>query len=80
MIPGGPPSFIVEDGPLTFLVNSVPRKYADDADMPETKDQRYRRAFIDHKAWLSVDFYGEVPESAIPDGYRLIGKLASQVE
>lgn len=63
-------SFLVEDGPTRFLVNSVPQRYA-----PTAGSGRNREILSAHQAWLSVDYLdGDLKTDQI---YAVLGPLAA---
>jgi uncharacterized protein YegJ (DUF2314 family) len=64
-----------------FLINCFPVPYVNDvettaADFP---DLRMRKAFSQHRAWLSVDLLGERESKDLPKVYRRIGKLTAEL-
>ena len=74
----GSRSFMLNADQGSFMVNSIQNAYMSRPEelarrMP---DLRLRRAILDHRAWISVDFMGKAEDKkAKADAYRTIGKL-----
>lgn len=64
----------------TFLINNYPRAYVEDVIRigGEIAELRFRQAFLEHRAWLSVDRYGS---SRMSDAEALhwIGRLTAEL-
>ena len=63
-----------------FLVNNFPSPYVDDPveAAQSLRELRTRKAFAEHKAWLSVDLIGAGDdEQSLNEAYRRIGSLTS---
>lgn len=62
----------------TFLINSFGMPYVENPEKfaREIRDLRLRKAIAAHRAWLSVDLYGEAPtESGKSEIYAQLGKM-----
>jgi len=81
------PSFIVQLGKQTFLVNNFPVPYMSDpiAEAAEIPELRLQRAVAEHRAWLSVDLLRNDRNERTLDGeeihaaYRTIGPLIAEL-
>lgn len=74
-------NYLVDANDRMFLINSVRRPYVDDPEKlaDSIPDLRLRRAICSHRAWISVDLYGEPPtEEEKPVVYALLGKLLAE--
>jgi uncharacterized protein YegJ (DUF2314 family) len=77
---GQSPSFVIQFRNRHFLVNNFARTYVEDMQtaIREIKEVRLRRAFEEHRAWLSVDLLGECHDPCdVEEIYGLIGKLTA---
>lgn len=78
----GAPSAVVRVEGVTYLVNSLPMPYMGDpaAAASGIPDLRLRTIIADHKAWMSVDLMGDLPEGwDEPRVYCRLGKLAAEI-
>lgn len=76
------PSAVVVAQGKTVLVNYIPVPYFDDPEKlkEDLGELRAREMIEQHKAWLSVDLLGEIPENMTEtDLYRELGKLAAEL-
>jgi uncharacterized protein YegJ (DUF2314 family) len=74
-------SFMVSAKGRMFLVNSFGMPYVENPVRFARKihDLRLRRAVAEHRAWLSVDLFGEVPnERDKPEIYARLGKILAE--
>lgn len=81
VVPGAP-SAIVQIGGVTYLVNSFPTPYMNDpaTAASEIVDLRLRTIIAEHKAWMSVDLMGDIPEGWDErEVYSRLGKLAAEI-
>ncbi len=78
---GESPRFMVQTPTARLLVLNLPDPYVKDREKVAAGIQELRRkdAMRTHKAWLSVDWYGELPKSGEQQAYRTIGKLAAEL-
>lgn len=63
-----------------FLVNNYPCPYVDDVKQvgDEIQELRLRQAFLEHRAWLSVDRFGP-PSLSDDEAFRWIGRLVAEL-
>lgn len=63
-----------------FLVNNYPRPYVDDVQRAgdEIPELRLRQAFLEHRAWLSVDRFGP-PTLSEEEAFHWIGCLVAEL-
>jgi uncharacterized protein YegJ (DUF2314 family) len=68
------------DGVQLGLIN-VDRPYIDDREAAAKRipEQRLKEAVLTHKAWLSIDGFGEIKEADREQAYRLIGKFMAEL-
>jgi uncharacterized protein YegJ (DUF2314 family) len=71
-------------GNRMFLINCIPKPYADDPDAASQliTDLRLRRLFSEHKAWFSCDAMGvdgSTTAEEIADWYRRLAKLFAEL-
>jgi uncharacterized protein YegJ (DUF2314 family) len=74
-------NYLVSANGRMFLINTVSRPYMDDPEkFAETiADMRLRRAVGSHRAWNSVDLFGEPPaKSEKPEIYAALGNLLAE--
>ncbi|HYE31439.1 MAG TPA: DUF2314 domain-containing protein [Methylomirabilota bacterium] len=86
MIVGAPPVFMIHTKDQMFNLNSIPSPYFEEVDelAEATPDTRLRKVFVDHQAWISVDYLfalgleedADVDEDEI---YEKIGKLMAEL-
>src|SRR5262249_17477661 len=78
-VTGVNPSFILKNGPHTFLINNFPCPYMEDPQKvaESIAELRLRKAVREHSAWLSVDLLGDWKSEEILDIYQSIGKLTA---
>ena len=77
----GTKNFMVGAHHRMFLINSVSRPYMDDPEQfaESIPDLRLRQAVGSHRAWNSVDLFGEPPtEAEKPEVYGLLSKLLAE--
>lgn len=80
-VTGVSPMFIIQRQGKLYLVNNFDRPYVEDveAEAENIQELRVRKAFQEHRAWLSVDLLGEEPPEKLPEVYRQIGKLVAEL-
>ena len=78
-VSGKAPCFVLSVFGRKFLINNFPLPYFEQPDevMANIHESRLREAIRNHRAWLSVDAFGEVDEQELDDVYRSLGKLAA---
>lgn len=77
---GESPLFIIQYQGRQFLVNNFSHPYVEDVDAAaqNIKELRLRKAFLEHRAWLSVDLLGESGgQEELQHIYGLIGRLTA---
>ncbi len=72
---------VIRDMNKAFLINSFNETYFDVTEdfLKEVKEVRFREAFKAHKAWMSVDIMGDVPEESTVEAYQDMGRLAAEL-
>jgi uncharacterized protein YegJ (DUF2314 family) len=81
VVPGAPTAFVQIDG-VRYLINSFPTPYLDDPASAASgiTDLRLRTIIAEHKAWMSVDLMGNLPEGWDERMlYSRLGKLAAEI-
>ncbi|MES2791145.1 MAG: DUF2314 domain-containing protein [Planctomycetota bacterium] len=73
-------NYMIQAHGQMFLVNNYPRPYIEDLEevSEEIQELRLRQAFLDHRAWLSVDRFGPVAMSE-DVSFHWIGRLIAEL-
>ncbi|MGE3164750.1 MAG: DUF2314 domain-containing protein [Planctomycetota bacterium] len=76
---GEAPRFMVQTPKARLLILNVDNPYVEDREKAAGKvyELRRREAIRTHEAWLSVDWYGDLPAGGEAEAYATIGKLAA---